>query len=247
LVDCGHSRNLGWAPGKYLKSKNIGTLELLCVTNYDEDHVSGLPNLLAHGVSVLWLCANRDVTPDELRAIKGYGNVGLGMMDVLDMLGTHTTLPSVGSPMPQFGGLKRTTFHAPYPTFVDTNNLSLVVHLECNGVGVLFPGDLERPGWRYHLRNPAFQDCLRRTSVFVASHHGRDDGRCDEAFDYLNPFYTVISDCGYQYESQETINYYANRTKGGPFRQSATRRVLTTRNDGTITFNFNADGTWGPG
>lgn len=46
MIDCGHNASTGWYPGSYLRSKGITYLDMLAITNYDEDHVSGLANLL---------------------------------------------------------------------------------------------------------------------------------------------------------------------------------------------------------
>ena len=122
----------------------------------------------------------------------------------------------------------------------------MVVFLKCHGVGVLFPGDLEQAGWCELLKRPDFQQALRETNVLVASHHGRDNGTCDEIVHNLkNVFYVVISDKGYMYDTQQTIPFYRQIAKGGPFRLESERRVLTTRNDGRIGFNL-YQGSWGP-
>ena len=48
MIDCGHKNNDRgqWFPGDYLRSQGIYTIDLLVITNLDEDHVSGLPNIL---------------------------------------------------------------------------------------------------------------------------------------------------------------------------------------------------------
>ena len=46
MIDCGHNGDTGWRPGRYLRDQGISRLEMLAITNYDEDHVRGLPDLL---------------------------------------------------------------------------------------------------------------------------------------------------------------------------------------------------------
>jgi hypothetical protein len=53
----------------YLKGRGIETIDLLAITNYDRDHVSGLNNLLDN-INVRTLLRNKLVIPDNLRAIK---------------------------------------------------------------------------------------------------------------------------------------------------------------------------------
>ena len=47
------------------------------------------------------------------------------------------------------------------------------------------------------------------------------------------------------YDTQKTIPFYSGIAKGGPFGQEPVRKVLTTRCDGRIAFEFNP-GSWGP-
>jgi glyoxylase-like metal-dependent hydrolase (beta-lactamase superfamily II) len=41
MIDCGHNATSGWKPGGYLLGSKISTIEMLAITNYDEDHASG--------------------------------------------------------------------------------------------------------------------------------------------------------------------------------------------------------------
>jgi beta-lactamase superfamily II metal-dependent hydrolase len=79
--------------------------------------------------------------------------------------------------------------------------------------------------------------------ILVASHHGRENGWCDELRQYCNPAFVVISDKGYQYDTQETWRRYQSIARGGLFRRN-NRFVLTTRNDGRIGFTFSPLAWW---
>jgi beta-lactamase superfamily II metal-dependent hydrolase len=114
---------------------------------------------------------------------------------------------------------------------------------------ILFGGDLERPGWRQLLKNPAFRAKLATTTVYVASHHGRENGCCDEIFDICHPELVIFSDGRKQYGTQETRDWYARRTRGildlgrpGGLLRQPLRKVMTTRRDGTITIEVGIDG-----
>ena len=84
---------------------------------------------------------------------------------------------------------------------------------------IMFTGDLERPGFDALLVDPQFRQALASTHVYVASHHGRENG-CSENVAALltDTFYVVISDKGYMYDTQETLPFYRRIAKGGPFR-----------------------------
>ncbi len=242
MVDCGHNATTGWKPGAYLKGVGISTLEMLAITNYDEDHVSGIADLCDE-VDIRWLWRNRSVSASDLHKLKSEDGMGDGIERLAYEI-AHVFTGDRTSPQPTFQGLERKAFCADYPKFEDENNLSMAVFLKCHGTGVLFTGDLERAGWLELLKETSFQQALRDTSVFVASHHGRENGCCDEVFDYCKPYYVIISDKGYMHETQETVDYYRARAKGGPFRDGK-RHVLTTRRDGCIGFSFSND-SWGP-
>lgn len=243
MIDCGDNQETGWSPGDHLGSLGVTYLDMLVVTNYDDDHMRGLPELL-DGVEVGWLYRNRSVTPDVLRNIKREYGISAGIESLISMMDRYTSGPE-SIELPAFLGVKYAAFHNYYPAFEDTNNLSMVLKLTVNGVGFLFPGDLEKAGWKALLeRDPGFREAVKKLSVLVASHHGRENGLHPELFTQYgcNPYWIAISDKGHEHETQETVQAYAKHARGGYFR-GETRYVLTTRNDGHITFAFE-DGSW---
>lgn len=243
MIDCGHNAITSWYPGTYLITGGIQRLDMLAITNYDEDHVSGIGNL-CDNVDVRWLWRNKSVSASTIRQLKSEDGMGAGIQRLVYEI-ENTFTGDGSSPLPSFQGLIRSGFYNSYPVFDDENNLSFVVHLNCHGTGVLFPGDLERAGWLKLLEDAKFQQALRDTHVFVASHHGREGGCCEEIFQFCQPYYVVISDKGYMHDTQKTIPFYRRFTKGGPFGGEGKRRVLTTRKEGRVGFGFRLDG-WGP-
>ncbi len=242
MIDCGHNGSTGWRPGTHLSNSGISKLDLLAITNYDEDHVSGLPNLRKN-VEIGKLWRNKSVSPDSLVKLKSEDGMGVGIDELVTMAKTYTYTGGTPFEMP---GVERSAFHLNYPEFDDENNLSFVIHLKINDVGFLFPGDLETLGWETLLeRNEKFQDAVANTNVLIASHHGRENGICTDIFDVYGckPVWIVISDKGYMHETQNTVDYYATKCQGFKFRGSD-RKVLTTRNDGKINFVFNHSGWW---
>ena len=241
MFDCGHNATTGWAPGSHLKKIGVKNLDMLVITNYDEDHVSGLPNLRAL-VSISHLWRNKTVTPDILKKLKSEDGMGDGIEELVGMATTYTS----DGGFPQFPDVEYQAFHLNYPEFDDENNLSFVVHLKLNGIDFLFPGDLEKEGWETLLaRNEKFRAAVADTSVLIAPHHGRESGICPELFTKYGckPYLVVISDKGYAHDTQKTVPFYFSYAKGATFRGKE-RKVLTTRNDDEISFWFNDKG-WG--
>lgn len=239
MIDCGHNATTGWRPGKYLRDNSISSLDMLAITNYDEDHVSGIADLCDR-VNVRWLWRNTSVNAGTIRTLKSEDGMGPGVERLVHEIEHVFTGDGASTPLPNFQGVTRRGFTNSYPTFDDENNLSMAIHLDCYGKGVMFTGDLERAGWLKLLEQQDFRTALSQTSVLIASHHGRENGCCKEVFDYCEPYFIVISDKGYMHDTQETIPFYRERAKGGYFRGDNNRRVLTTRNDGRIGFTFTA-------
>lgn len=243
LIDAGHNSKTGWKPGDYLSGVGTSSLEMLVITNYDEDHVSGIGSLFDN-VYVEWLWRNKSVSAPAIRTLKTEDGMGAGIERLVDKIESSFSGGSNSSELPTFKGLERKAFHNSYPAFDDENNLSFVTYLRCNGVGVMFTGDMEKKGWAELLKRDDVIQALKGTSIFIAPHHGRESGCYEGIFKYCEPYYVVISDKGYMYDTQLTLPFYRKYAKGGPFR-GKDRRVLTTRKDGTIHFQFD-EGKWWP-
>ena len=156
------------------------------------------------------------------------------MESMLGMISTYTTGPP--EPPSAFPGVQFTVFYNRYGTdFGDTNNISLVTFLECNSLKFIIPGDLEKSGWERLLDDTAFRAELSGVNIFIASHHGRESGYCRAVFDICHPNGFVFSDSPIKYATQEMANIYATHASGLTF-NGQTRRVLSTRKDGSLTW-----------
>lgn len=240
MIDCGQNADAGWRPGTMLAGRGVTYLDALLVTNYDEDHVRGLPNLRSTvGIGLLY--RNRAVTPETIRQLKSEDGMGNGIQNLVDMATQYTFFGGAQLTMPN---MRFQTFWNSYPNFEDENNLSLVLYLSIGGINFLFPGDLEDAGWKALLNNPAFAALMPTLHVLVASHHGRESGICVDLFDKhgCKPEIVVISDKAYMYDTQKTVPYYKSKCSGISNFRGQKRWVLTTRNDGQITFEWGADG-----
>jgi beta-lactamase superfamily II metal-dependent hydrolase len=240
MLDCGHNTSTNWRPSTHLSNLGVTTLDWLVVTNYDEDHVSDLPNLL-RTVNVRLLRRNKTVNGGDLRKLKSEHGCGNGIDALSSMIDRFT---GAATNIPSFGGMTLTAFHNHYPSdFDDENNLSLVTILSWPNFKICFPGDMEKAGWKKLLERQDFRDAMSGVHVFVASHHGRESGCCDELFTQtgMKPQIVVISDGDIQYKSQTTVNWYASKAKGVAFKGS-NRNVFTTRRDGKINFEIGPQG-----
>ncbi|MDZ7723438.1 MAG: hypothetical protein U5R06_11690 [candidate division KSB1 bacterium] len=232
MWDCG--KNEGNQPSRILRSRGVTEIQHFFVTNYDEDHISDLPELRT-AITVKSLYRNKSISGEQLRALKKEsGPITNTMVSLLDMISSYTGGPL--SPAPDFPNVSWKVFYLPYgEEYCDTNNISLVTFLQFGETKFIFPGDLENKGWEGLLNNPDFVGELNGVNVFVASHHGRENGYCSEVFDHCSPQVVVISDGEIKYATQEMVNTYAAHAAGIQF-NGDTRYVLTTRRDGTITW-----------
>ena len=234
LFDCGHSSTC--RPSEYLSALGIHTIRRLFISNYDEDHISDLPNVRRLSVEIL--TRNSSLTSTQLRGLKT-PPISAAMTVLLDMVDRYTG--EVSSEQLEPPGVRAWTFQNSYPTFMDTNNLSLLTFLDVGSVSFVLPGDLERAGWLALLKDSQVCELLARVNVFVASHHGRESGYCKEVFNYCRPSLIVMSDGPVEYDTQKMAGTYAQHATGQLFNASSGqewRKVVTTRNDGHIQWNL---------
>lgn len=235
LWDCGHRD--GNRPSEFLPALGIQRIDRFFVTNYDEDHVSDLPNLIQN-LHISVLHHNSSISPNQLRWLKHQsGPISPAMESMMGLMNST----SGGPPLfpPAFPGVVFKLFFNFYETdFMDTNNISLVTFLELGSDKFIIPGDLEKPGWRKLLEDPSFRYELAGVTVFIASHHGRENGHCPEVFDVFRPNVVVFSDGPIKYATQEMASAYNDHARGVIFKGEI-RRVLSTRKDDSFTWTFN--------
>lgn len=237
LFDCGHNERTGFCPSSYLLSNGCTGIEHLIIQNFDQDHVSDLPNVLERFPITLFF-RNQSIAPDQLQMLKeNTGPITTAMATAINM---HRNYVCPIQTPPPFPNIEFENFYNQYPTFSDTNNLSLVSFIHYDGIGIIFPGDIEKAGWQELLKNTSFCNHLCRTNIFVASHHGRVNGYCEDVFNYCKPDIVIISDKEITHETQKQT--YAKHVSGVLWNGGPEKRyVLTTRSDGMIHIkkNFN--------
>lgn len=120
----------------------------------------------------------------------------------------------------------------------DLNTFSCIIIMEYEGIKFVLTGDNPKEVLQKMIDWDYENICskIRNASVLLAPHHGRENGYCEDFFKLVNPELTIVSDKSIKYGSQQkTAMLYKGR---GRFVNGQMRYVLTTRNDGTISFNF---------
>jgi beta-lactamase superfamily II metal-dependent hydrolase len=229
LFDCGYDDDLQFYPSTYFSDRNVSHIDNLTISHFDQDHICDIENL-REVLEFQTISRNKSIPADVIRLQKrDQGGITSAMGCAIDM---HASWTAPATTTPNYGGVQIRRFYNDYPEFTDMNNLSLVTFLEYEGCGIVVPGDLEGAGWKTLLKNQAFCDCLRKTNYFIASHHGRNEGYCEQIFDYCKPKLIILSDKNIVHKSQE--HDYTKHASGLPDNGGGTRKVLTTRSDGHI-------------
>jgi beta-lactamase superfamily II metal-dependent hydrolase len=243
MVDCGTNADTGWTPGGYLRDRGISALDMLVITNFDEDHTRGYPSLAANGVSVHALLRNKSIGPADIVRMKDPdGGPGPGVGALLRDIGASFTGGACTPSAPDFN--YEVAYSGPAAVGLESNSLSLMLLARCNGCNVLFTGDLDKPGWE--ALGDRARTLLRQTHIMIAPHHGREDGQWPGfAGNVPSLRWVVISDKGHMHDTQKlACPFYGALAQGWKFGKNLEqdRYVLTTRNDGSIAIEIDAQG-----
>jgi len=227
MIDCGHNSSTGWRPSQWTLDNLSGSITNLTVTNPDEDHVSDLPNLYKF-CEIKSLRINWNIDANWIRRAKALSGIGPGIQTLINMVDSYT-----GAGLEtNWGGVLVSRYCLSPPQFNDENSLSVVTFLRYEGIRIVFPGDLTAEAWIALMNQPGFIPLLQNTNIFVASHHGREDGYCRELFNVCKPSIIIISDKGIIHETQK-VNY-SQHAVGIVWNETEERKVLTTRADGKL-------------
>lgn len=217
-------------------------LSNLTITNYDQDHFSGLPSI-REKVHIDTVRLPKNISSQELKNIKE--DVTNALEHVCYLKDTYT-----GSAEHHKPPYKMYSYHLEQHELesedINTNHLSQLVFIEYCGSKICICGDLEKPAWEKIIQKTDVQNHLKSTHVLVAPHHGHDNGYHDEIFKHCtNLDCVIISDKELMYDTQDAMaNTYAQHVRNGVNFKGATptRKVLTTRNDGHLWLRFDPYG-----
>jgi len=235
LVDCGHDAD-GFKPLDWLHAKGYRHIDALIVSNFDQDHISDI-KIVRDYFTVGSIAVNPTVDSATLRGIKVKGGAISDQMNILINSMANPDMNRIDRVPHTIDDVDMDFYCCYYPYETETNNLSLVTFLQFGTSYIIYPGDIERNAWLRLLAVPDFVEKLRNVNVFIASHHGRISGYCEEVFDYCSPEVVLISDKERTFTTQEHDKYskHASGLNMGTVAQPDIRYVITTRSDGHIT------------
>lgn len=248
FIDCGNTKDfepVDMIIKKLTKdeSSNIPTLGNLFITNYDQDHFSGLPYLRTK-VKIWTTNLNNNINIDDIKSMKA--ELTEPIKDIIKLKETYNIMAEDYDPP-----YNKKIFSLSKEDFIDstwdTNKLSQLVFMTYKNSTVCIPGDLPNSSWDLLLKKNEVVEYLRRTNIFLASHHGREDGYNSDVFRYCKPEVIILSDKSIIHGTQENMaTKYASHVVGEGIQlgkdPSLRRKILTTRSDGNIFIRLGDNG-----
>ena len=234
-----------FSPLKHLKYRwNVDCLHYLVISHPHADHISDIRNMLDLKMDPKVLNRPRDIDRDLIISSnqKKYSDIVKLYLELDGRYngpvpeGFHPSNPS------NYGWIQISCFHQSESGTSNLNNYSGVAVIKYAGEKIIIPGDIEAAGWKVLLEREEFQQAIKGTTIFIASHHGRAAGFHSDVFDYFGPDIVIVSDGKYSDTSvTDRYRYYAEgfRVTSRSTKESQKRYVLTTRNDGVIYIETN--------
>lgn len=240
LIDCG-GKDVRSA-SSYLEILEIQTLDYLAISHPHVDHIRDIINVTTKFRPDV-LGRNRIFTKEKIKDENA--EVFDTHEDIIDkylelnndFTGSISGNPEKDPTMSEWGKGANIVSFANDDSEMNLNDLSRVLFIKYGSHVILCPGDIEKKGWINLLKKPAFVEELKNTTVLIASHHGRDSGFSNDIFQYFIPKIVLVSD-GRFGDTSATDRYGSimdeKMTINKPDDKREERKVLTTRNDGTI-------------
>ncbi len=239
LIDGGSTSRKDLGEGvlePFLKSRGVRQVDYAIVSHGDEDHISGLRQLLKSDCGIRIDCL---VLPRLGRTDAKYEE----LVRLAEAVGTEVFWMGAGDRISMQKGCQRHAFciwdgeggqnleveclYAGDDAFrEDTNDHSLLLKASCGRAGFLFTGDMSAEGERRWLQTR--MHTAGTVQVLKVAHHGSNYSSCGEFLDQTAPEWAVIS-CGannrYGHPGQETLQRLSERGI----------RCFLTMEDGAVT------------
>ena len=180
LID-GGNRDDGQLVVSYLEQQGVEELEAVVCTHAHEDHVGGLPSVLAvYPTKAVY-------APTKTYASKVFDD----FLYYTDQQGLEVTLPVPGDTMTL--GDAQVTVLGPVKTYAETNDTSIVLRLEFGRTSFLFTGDMEVAAENDMLDYWESQPGILEADVLKVGHHGSNTSTGYRFLYEVSPEYGVIS------------------------------------------------------
>lgn len=239
--------DMSFSPLRLLQSNGVRQIDELIITHPHRDHLDDIDQLGSMGLRVLR--TPRHLREDEIRGGNKPGDQSI--IEKYIALCRYYSEPVASGADPcdaAQAGMAIECFFPMACARTSLNDQSIVTFMNYEGVTVCLPGDNESPSWRELMALPRFREWLKQTNVFVAAHHGREAGYCEDVFALCKPYIVIVSDgpC-----DTTAVDKYWEKASGWKVWSRSSgegkqRRVLTTRSDGSVyvTVGRNQEGAF---
>ena len=189
-----------------LKAKGISYIDYALVTHMDQDHISGLMELLEKQEEPGVIQIGTLILPDtDLK-----DDAFLKMVKLAMKKNINVTYLKKGDKIID-GELSLSCLH-PYKGFNTTerNAYSIVLYMKYHSFSMLFTGDVEKEGEEALIANKELPKC----DIYKVAHHGSQYTNSDSLLDRLQPHYAIVS-AGegnrYRHPHKEVLQRLASR------------------------------------
>lgn len=228
-----------FSPLRWLKHNwEIDCLHYLVISHPHADHISDIGNMYDLNLKPRALHRPKGIDPDLISKSNQSEYSDLVELYLkLDSTYVHPVPSEVDLSNPaNYGEVQISCFSQNESGINNLNNYSVVAVIAYGREKIIIPGDIESTGWQVLLKRQDFQNAIKGTTIFVASHHGRDAGFHSDVFNYFKPHVVIVSDG--RFSDTSVTDRYRHHAQGVTVKSKSTgnseRYVLTTRNDGAI-------------
>lgn len=228
LID-GGNRDDGQLVVSYLEQQGITELDTVVCTHAHEDHVGGLPSVLAVYPT------GKVYAPTRTYSSRIFDD----FLHYVDQQRLEVTIPSPGDSFQL--GQAQVTVLGPVKSYPDPNNTSIVLKVVYGDTAFLFTGDMESEA-ENDMLDHWNQDSLFQVDVLKVGHHGSHSSTSYRLLNAAQPEYGVIqvgqgNDYGHPHEepmsrlNQAGVVILRNDTLGTVLAKSDGRQVSFTWED----------------
>lgn len=226
LID-GGNKDDGQLVVSYLEQQGVEELDVVVCTHAHEDHVGGLPSVLAVYPTA------RVYSPTKTYSSNIYDD----FMYYVDQQRLEVTLPVPGDTFRL--GEAQVTILGPVMSYAETNDTSIVLRVDYGETSFLFTGDMETAA-ENDMLDYWDDDALFKADVLKVGHHGSNTSTGYRFLNAVDPDYGILS-CGrdnsYGHPHEEPMSRL-EQAEVTTFRTDELGTVLASSNGQEVFFTW---------